>query len=65
MFSGGYEYSTIAGLRSVISAYHEPIDGKSGEMNSGVAALLLGIFNNTPPQPSLPLHGMLFAGFEE
>ena len=42
MFSEGYGHSKIAGLRSAISAYHEPIDGVSREMNPGVAALLLG-----------------------
>ena len=43
-------YNTIAGYKSIISAYHEPIDGfKLGE-HPRVTALVSGGFNNRPPQ---------------
>ena len=51
LFQGGLEWSTIAGYRSSISAYHDPIDGVSVGKHPRVCALLKGVFNKRPPVP--------------
>ena len=50
-FHEGYdEYYTIAGFRSVISAYHVPMQGVSVEQNERVYALYSCFFHNRPRQ---------------
>lgn len=50
-FEEGLEHSTIAGYRSAISAYHDPVKGvKIGE-HPRVTAISTGVFNNRPPKP--------------
>ena len=50
LFELGFEYNTIAGYRSSLSAFHEPINGvKIGE-HPRVSSLLTGIFNTKPPK---------------
>ena len=46
----GYEHSTIAGFRSAISAYHDPINGIPIEKESRISDLLAGVYNIRPPQ---------------
>jgi len=46
-----FEYSTIAGYRSAISAYHIGIDGSKVGDNPQVSSLLTGIYNRRPPKP--------------
>ena len=43
-------FNTIAGFRSAISAYRDPIGGITVGSNPRVSALLSGIFNSRPPQ---------------
>lgn len=47
----GREFNTIAGYRSAISAFHQPIDGCSIGKHPRVSALMRGIFNKKPPKP--------------
>ena len=50
-FHIGYEHCTIAGFRSTISAYHDPINGVAVAKKSRVTALLACVYNIRPPQP--------------
>ena len=50
-FHEGFQFNTIVGFRSAISAYHEPIGGITVGSNPRVSALLSGIFNSRSPQP--------------
>ena len=50
-FHEDFQFNTIAGFRSAISAYHDPIGRITVGSNSRVSALLSGIFNKRPPQP--------------
>lgn len=50
-FHEGLEHSTIAGYRSAISAYHEPIDGVAVGKHPLVSSLLAGVHNQRFPQP--------------
>ena len=50
-FEEGLEHSTLAGYRSAISAYHEPINGVSVGKHPQVSALLAGVYNRRFPQP--------------
>ena len=50
-FREGFQYSTIAGYRSAISAYHDPIDNEPVGKHHRVSALLAGIHNERFPQP--------------
>ena len=52
-YNMGYEHSTIAGVRSAISAYHDPINGIPIGKESRISALLAGVFNIRPPQPRM------------
>ena len=45
----GLQYKSLNCLRSVISAHHVHIDGKSVGKHPKVCALLAGIFNQRPP----------------
>ena len=47
----GYDHSTIAGFRSLISAYHDPINGVPVAAESRATALLTGTYNVRSPQP--------------
>ena len=51
LFQGGLEWSTIAGYRSSISAYHDPTDGVPIGKHPRVCALLKGVFSKRPPVP--------------
>ena len=51
LFSGGLEYRTINGYRSVISDYHEKAEGIPKGKYPKVCQLLPGVFNKRPPQP--------------
>ena len=51
LFTKGLQYSTIGGYRSAISAYHENCDGSSVGEHPLVKRLMIGIFNERPPQP--------------
>ena len=51
MLRAGYEYSTINGFRSAISALHEPIDGQPIGQHPLVKRTLAGVFNEKPPMP--------------
>ena len=51
MFHSGLEWSTIAGYRSSISAFHDPIEGFSVGKHPRVCSLLKEIFNKRPPIP--------------
>ena len=51
MFLLGLEWSIIAGCRSSISVYHDPIDGFSVGKHPHVCSLLKGIFNKRAPVP--------------
>jgi len=50
-FDRGLQYNTLAGYRSAISAFHEPIDGVTVGKHPQVSALLTGIYNSRFPQP--------------
>ena len=50
-FKEGLEYKTIAGYRSAISAFHQPLDGCKVGSHPQVSALMKGIFNEKPPKP--------------
>ena len=47
----GYEHSTIAGFRSPIWAYDDPINGIPIGKELEISACLAGVFNFRPPQP--------------
>ena len=49
--SDGLQYSTLNLYRSVLSAYHPPIDGFKVGQHPLVRDLLRGAFNTRPPQP--------------
>ena len=51
LFEKGLQYRTINSHSSVISAYHDYIDGKPVGKHPAVCALLTGVFNQRPPQP--------------
>ena len=51
MFKMGYEYSTINGFRSSISALHPPIDKMPVGQHKQVSDVMAGIFNSNPPTP--------------
>ena len=51
LFSKGYEYSTINGYRSAISALHFGHEGQKVGQHPLVKRLMTGIFNERPPQP--------------
>ena len=48
-----YAYSTICGYRSMISKYHDPIDGIRVGCHPKVTELLKGVFNINPPLKNL------------
>ena len=48
-FQEGFKYITIAGFRSAISAYHDPIQGIPVGKQPRVSDLLTGIFNKKSP----------------
>ena len=50
-FDEGLEFSTIAGYRSAISAYHDPIDGVVVGKYPLISSLMSGIHNKRFPQP--------------
>ena len=52
LFEQGYQYRSVCSHRSVISAFHEGMDGKSIGENPQVSSLITGIFNQSPPQPT-------------
>jgi len=47
-FEEGLEYSAIAGYRSIISAYHDPIDNIPAGKHERVSTLMVGIHNEPP-----------------
>ena len=47
----GYQYSTINGYRSAISAIHPEVDGVKVGQHQLVVQLMKGVFNDRPPQP--------------
>lgn len=51
LFEKGLEYNTIAGYRSAISAYHDPIDGVRVGSHPKVSTLITGVFNERCPKP--------------
>ena len=46
-----FQFNTIAGFRSAISSYHDPIDGVAVGKHPRVSALITGVYNNRMPQP--------------
>ena len=48
MFKMGYEYSTVNGFRSSISALHPPIDKMPIGQHKQVSDVMAGIFNANP-----------------
>ena len=58
-FNEGLLYNIIAGYRSAISAYHDPIEGFSVGKHLLVSSILSGIHNKRFPQPKyIHLFGM-------
>ena len=51
-FHEGFQFNTIAGFRSAISAYHDPIEGITVGSDSRLSALLSGVSNSRPLQPN-------------
>ena len=51
LFDQGLQYNTIAGYRSAISAYHDPIDGSRVGSHPKVTTLMTGVFNERCPKP--------------
>ena len=51
MWKAGYEYSTINGFRSAISAYHEQVESAPVGQHHLVRRALTGVFNVNPPRP--------------
>ena len=49
MFEENFAYNTIAGYRSAISAFHDPVEGTSIGEHPRVSSLMTGIFNKRPP----------------
>ena len=49
----GYQYNTICGYRSMISKYHEPVDGIPVGSHPQVSELVKGVFNVNPPLKKL------------
>ena len=49
----GYSYSTVCGYRSMLSAFHEPVDGDSVGSHPSVTRLIKGVFNTNPPNKKL------------
>ena len=49
----GFQYRTIGCHRSAISAFHEHIDRKPVGQHPQVCALMSGVINNRPPQPTI------------
>ena len=56
-FQEGFKYNTIAGFKSAISAYHDPIQGIPVGKHARVSDILTGIFNKNFPQ-RLILYGI-------
>ena len=52
MFEKGLKYNTIAGYRSALSAYHDPVEGSSVGKHPLVSSLIIGIYKERCPQPS-------------
>ena len=52
LFGKGCDYRTIGCHKSVISAFHDYVDGKPVGQHPEVCAQVSGIFNNRPPQPT-------------
>ena len=52
LFDSGSEYRIIGCHRSAISAHHEYVDNKPVGQHPHVCALLQGVVNQRPPQPS-------------
>ena len=52
-FQEGFKYNTIAGFRSAISAYHNPIQGILVGKHPKVFDLLTSFFNKNSPQLKL------------
>ena len=50
----GKKYNRIAGYRSAISAFHNPIDGCKVGDHARVSSVVQGIFNLKPPKPRYP-----------
>ena len=59
-FQDGVKYNTIAVFKSVILAYHDPIQGISVGKHPRVSDLLTGTFNKTLHKQSLILYGKFF-----
>ena len=57
-FQESFQYNTISGFRSAISAYHDPIQGISVSKIPGVSDLLTGIFNKNRHNQILILYGI-------
>ena len=53
-FHEGWEHNTIAGYRSVILAFHNPIDGCKVDNHRRLSALVTCIFNLKSPEPRYP-----------
>ena len=49
------QFNTIAGFRSAISSYHDPIDGVAIGKHPRVSALITGVYNNRMPKPRYTL----------
>ena len=45
------EHSTIAGYRSAISAFYDPVDGIKVGSHPMVTSLMAGVFNERYPKP--------------
>ena len=53
LFQSGLKYRTIAGYRSMLSAFLRPVDNFSVGQHPDVVRLLKGVFNSRPPQKKL------------
>lgn len=51
LFHKGFEYSTINGHRSAISAYHNPINSVNVGEHPRICSLMTGVFNLRPTKP--------------
>ena len=58
LFDKGYQYSTICGHRSAISAYHGMVDSVKVGDHPQVSALIAGIFNKSWINQDTHLYGM-------
>ena len=63
LFGQGLQYNTIAGYRSAISAYHDPIDGTRIGSHPKVTTLMTGAFNERCPKPRFYLQAYAFPPF--